>query len=114
VNYGSVYSWWEDSPVVLGIWPNDSGTPGNYGVAAPGDSGGPLFAGGRIVGVNSFGNFSGTGSIPAGYLYTGYENLTYPGLGTWVKTEFLPEASTGELFAGALLVMAGSQKLRTR
>jgi hypothetical protein len=41
------------------------------------------------------------------FRYTGYENPTYLGLGTWVNRELLPEPVTWDLVLGAGLLLLG-------
>jgi Trypsin len=91
------------------------GNPAGNGLINGGDSGGPAFFNGAIVGVASFGNLPrpGGGNYQNNVLYTtAHTNLLNPVIGDWVKTH-IPEPGTCLLIALGISLLIGERHRRT-
>jgi len=90
-----------------------TGTADGTGLPNAGDSGGPLFFDGQILGVTSFGNLPrsdipSTGQYEDGVpYYAAFADIATPGIGDWVESELVPEPGTWALMAlGAFALCA--------
>ena len=100
-----------DSPLEMSM--RFGAEPGNYGLVNSGDSGGPAFFNGRIIGVGSFGNLPGAGAFSTTFTYTtGHTSLLDATTGSWVADSLSPEPGTVALFATGLigLVLFGRRR----
>ena len=89
------------------------GSTAGTGLPNGGDSGGPLFYNGEILGVTSFGDLPRTGSYEYDVQYLGaFANIANPVIGTWLESEIVPEPGTWVLMG--LGALALSPALRRR
>jgi len=87
-----------------------TGTSATAGLTAPGDSGGPLFYNGTILGVTSAGNFPG-GTIQTNTLYTAYfANLSEDVTGDWVQSFLVPEPGTIAFVSAGLIALIAMRR----
>ena len=96
-----------------------TGTADGTGLPNAGDSGGPLFFDGQILGVSSFGNLPrsdmpSTGPYEYGVqYYAAFADIANPLIGGWVESELVPEPGTWALVALGGLALCARLTRRT-
>ena len=100
-----------DEPIALYWTPtSDTSTAGNtLGLSNAGDSGGPLFYNGNLIGVVNFGDLPRSGNLAIGPTYdNGYANLSSPGNVSWLESlglDSVPESGTWMMVAGGAVLL---------
>lgn len=92
-----------------------TGTPAGIGMINGGDSGGPAFFDGAVIGIADFADLPRTGDYASNtYYLSAWQSLANPAIGDFVDQFAAPEPSTWLLLGSGLIAIVASGRVHRR